>query len=319
MSAPLSKLALLALAAGIAIALPAQAQDYIQDHYPEDDYYAQRDIAPGDSLLSLIGELERLRADGRVAEYAPDELDRAGRFIGRLEREGYADERQLLRGERLLERAERVAVERSMGDRGESYHEREVVVVEREDPRARADAEQARADAERAREEAEAEREAALAAKLEAEHARARHGQLRRELTELKTRETERGLVITLGDVLFATGKSDLKPGSRRALDQLVRALRHDRESALVVEGHTDSVGKRNYNLALSNRRAETVRRYLVRQGIPSSRIATRGLGPDFPVATNRTESGRQQNRRVELIVENERMAQDRDGMDDRE
>ena len=74
----------------------------------------------------------------------------------------------------------------------------------------------------------------------------------------------------------------------------------------MTIEGHTDSTGKHDYNVALSNRRANAVRSYLASKGVASSRIQARGLGPDFPVATNATEAGRQQNRRVEVLVQND-------------
>lgn len=296
------KRTLLAAALFVAFAGTASAQDY--GRYDRDDYpdvRVEQDRA-GDSLTSLRLQLDRLRNDREVADAAPDELARAEGYISDLED---ADEepapRELQRAQWLLGE-----VARSAGIYDEGERDREVIVMERDDPRARREADRARFEADRARREADAQREAAVAAQLEAEHQRVRNATLERDLQGLKARETDRGLVVTLGDVLFETGKSEIKPGARRTLDQMVRALRNDRDATLAIEGHTDAVGKRDYNLALSKRRADVVRTYLVARGVAPNRIRTRGMGPDYPVASNRTEAGRQQNRRVEMIVQND-------------
>jgi outer membrane protein OmpA-like peptidoglycan-associated protein len=136
-------------------------------------------------------------------------------------------------------------------------------------------------------------------ARLERERARA----LADELQELRAKETERGTVITLGDVLFETNKAELKPGAMRDLGRLVDVLRRDANRRVVIEGHTDDTGAADYNRRLSQERADAVRDYLVSQGISPDRIVSRGLGESYPVATNGTAAGRQQNRRVEVIL----------------
>ena len=285
-----------ALFAALASTASAQAWDD-RDDYP--DVRAEQDRA-GDILTSLRLQLDRLRDDRRVASEAPDGLARAEDYISNLEdMDDDPSPREVQRAQWLLGE---VAREAGLYDEGE----RDVIVMERDDPRARREAEHARYEADRARRVADRQREAAVAARLEADRERHRRATLERDLAGLQARETERGLVVTLGDVLFETGKADIKPGARRTLDQMIRALRADRSATLAIEGHTDSVGKRNYNLTLSQRRANAVRAYLVGRGIAANRILTRGLGPDYPVASNRTEAGRQQNRRVEMIVQND-------------
>ncbi|HEY4012590.1 MAG TPA: OmpA family protein [Polyangiaceae bacterium] len=117
-------------------------------------------------------------------------------------------------------------------------------------------------------------------------------------------KDDDRGMVITLqGEVLFATGKSDLKPGAMAKLDQIAEALR-GKEQRIVVNGYTDSVGTRDNNMELSQRRADAVRSYLVSKGIPQDLITAKGNGPDAPIATNDSIEGRAQNRRVELVVQ---------------
>jgi outer membrane protein OmpA-like peptidoglycan-associated protein len=119
----------------------------------------------------------------------------------------------------------------------------------------------------------------------------------------LETRETARGLVVNLSDVLFDTGSANPKPGAREKLARLSGILVSHLGLHIAIEGHTDSVGAEDYNQKLSERRAESVRAYLVQQGMPSADVAAAGFGEGTPVATNGTAAGRQQNRRVELVV----------------
>ncbi|MGE0681968.1 MAG: OmpA family protein [Candidatus Binatia bacterium] len=158
-------------------------------------------------------------------------------------------------------------------------------------------------EAEHAQGEARARALAAEQARREAQEATARATQLEQELAALKAKQTERGLVLTLGDVLFEYNKADLKPGAMQNLFQLVTFLRENPERNLLIEGHTDSIGSDSYNLDLSQRRAEAVQSFLLQNGIRSERMIARGYGKMYPVASNDTEAGRQQNRRVEIVV----------------
>ena len=124
----------------------------------------------------------------------------------------------------------------------------------------------------------------------------------KQELADLQAKQTDRGMVLTLGDVLFDTGRATLKPGADRTIDRLAQALKDNPNTKVQIEGHTDSVGGDDYNLALSERRAEAVSDALRMRGVPSDRYEAKGLGKDFPVASNSTAEGRQQNRRVEII-----------------
>jgi outer membrane protein OmpA-like peptidoglycan-associated protein len=126
---------------------------------------------------------------------------------------------------------------------------------------------------------------------------------LQAEVDALKAKPTDRGLVLTLGDVLFETGRADLSAGASRNLDRLVQFLTDHPERRVEIDGYTDSVGTDSFNLDLSQRRADTVRSVLVNRGIDSTRIATRGYGKDFGVASNAESAGRQLNRRVEIVI----------------
>lgn len=119
-------------------------------------------------------------------------------------------------------------------------------------------------------------------------------------------KKEERGTVITLsGNVLFASGKSALLPGAQQSLDQIAEALK-SQDAKLLVEGHTDSRGSEQTNLMLSKARADAVGSYLISRGIPSERVSTQGIGPSRPVADNASPEGRANNRRVEIIVQNQ-------------
>jgi outer membrane protein OmpA-like peptidoglycan-associated protein len=126
---------------------------------------------------------------------------------------------------------------------------------------------------------------------------------LQTELDALKAKPTDRGLVLTLGDVLFDTGRAELNPGAYRNLDQLVQFLTQHAERRVEIDGYTDSVGTDSFNLDLSQRRADSVKSVLVSRGIDSTRIASRGYGKDFGVASNSDSGGRQLNRRVEIVI----------------
>jgi outer membrane protein OmpA-like peptidoglycan-associated protein len=173
------------------------------------------------------------------------------------------------------------------------------------------------ADAELAAKEAavraaEAQKQAAEAEKQAAvEKAEREKQQLRARLLEqfnrvLPTTDTPRGLVVNMGDVLFDTGKSDLRSQAREALARLSGIVLNYPSLHLTVEGHTDSTGSAEFNQSLSEKRADAVRDYLMSQGLDAGSLSAQGLGTENPVADNSTSEGRQKNRRVEIIVSGE-------------
>lgn len=162
-------------------------------------------------------------------------------------------------------------------------------------------------EANSARMDANLAREDARLARGDAEAARLKEVELKRQLDELNAKETERGIVITLGDVLFATSRSELTGGAPEGLRNLAGFLSQYPDRSIVIEGHTDSVGSATANFGLSQRRADTVRSFLADQGVPTNRMRTTGLGEGNPVASNDSATGHQRNRRVEVIIENNR------------
>lgn len=154
-------------------------------------------------------------------------------------------------------------------------------------------------------EASELQRQAALA-KSRAERSEAEALRMAAELEALKAEKTERGMVLTLGDVLFDTAQAQLKAGAQSTMDRLATFMTDNPQRRLLIEGHTDSRGSDEYNLDLSSRRANAVASALSQRGIDRNRVNAQGLGESYPVASNDTTAGQQQNRRVEIVVSSE-------------
>jgi len=252
--------------------------------------------------------LARARAEEARRQLA--ESERAQAEASRL-----AAERQRLDAETAKATAER---QRLDAEAAKAMAERQRLDAEA----AKAAADSAQAEAERARLDADRERVAAEAARAAAEsqaqQAREAAAQAERDKADLRdqlriqlnavldTRETARGLIVNLSDVLFDFNKADLKPGAREKLAKVSGLVLAHPGLKMDVEGHADSIGTDNYNQRLSERRAESVRLFLVQQGISGEGVSAGGFGESQPVATNGTPEGRQQNRRVELVVSGE-------------
>jgi outer membrane protein OmpA-like peptidoglycan-associated protein len=127
--------------------------------------------------------------------------------------------------------------------------------------------------------------------------------ELEAELAALEAERTDRGILVTLQDVLFQTNRATLEPGAERSLSAIAQYLEKHPEREVVIEGHTDARGPEDYNRQLSQRRAESVKEALVGRGVPEERIEARGLGESTPVASNDNPTGRQLNRRVEVVI----------------
>jgi outer membrane protein OmpA-like peptidoglycan-associated protein len=239
--------------------------------------------------------------------------------------------RQQAEAERTLAESSRLAAERERqaAEAAKAAAERERLEAQAAADRLRLDAEAAKAAADRARAEAEQARLAAERDRLAAEAARAaaeRDAQLARDAAQraeqekaelrqqlrdqlnviLETRETARGLIVNLSDVLFDFDRSTLRPGAREKLAKVAGLVLAHPGLRMDVEGHADAIGTDEYNQRLSEARAESVRTFLVQQGISRDAVSAVGFGEGRPVATNGTAEGRQQNRRVELVVSGE-------------
>jgi outer membrane protein OmpA-like peptidoglycan-associated protein len=288
-------------------------------------------LPPGNPALDdARATYESARSDARVVQLAPAELDRAGQAMGLAEsawrdraRPSEVDHLAYLARQQSLTaievargRANQASIDAASAERDRLRLEARTREAERKAEAARvaqAQSDVARQQALLAAQQAEAARQQALAAQQQSEAARQqaaaeteRSRALEDQLRELQAKQTDRGLVITLGDVLFDTGRAELKPGGVHALQKLADVLRRYPERTVLVEGYTDSVGGENYNLFLSERRADSTRATLVGMGVAPERILTRGYGKTYPVASNDNAAGRQLNRRVEVVISDE-------------
>ena len=173
----------------------------------------------------------------------------------------------------------------------------------READAAKTDALVARAESAEQKVAANSARSDADAAQLAANASRLQADELQRQIEVLQARPTDRGLVLTLGDTLFATGKSEIKSGATANLDRLTTFMNEYPKRTAAIEGYTDSMGSDEMNQSLSERRADAVKRYLIDQGVGSARLTSTGRGESSPVADNESAAGRQQNRRVEVVI----------------
>jgi outer membrane protein OmpA-like peptidoglycan-associated protein len=244
-----------------------------------------------EGAIQARADLTRLQSDAKLAPLAPEALTDAEAAVQLAEQLDAAPE---LAAHRVYIAQRKVQVAKAVAEA--RYAERERTALAAELDRARLEAREREVDS--ARMEADT-------ARMQAASAQQQAAALQAEIDAMNARSTDRGLVLTLGDVLFETAKADLKAGAVADLDQLATFLSKYPDRSVVIEGHTDNVGGEDYNLGLSQRRAESVRAYLMRHGVDPSRVTTQGMGESVPVATNGTAGGRQQNRRVEIIVSN--------------
>lgn len=297
---------------------------------PDVRRYAQAEMREAESLLERAQERWREGAERsdllHLAQLTQTQvaIARESAELNRLEARGdeLGNQREVLQLEARAARAERRAL-RIESERSRAEAEAARAEAERMAEAARrARAEQAARISEMERMEAAQQREMAQqeiqeerqqrmaaerrARELEEEARRMREQaeRLQEQIAELEARPTDRGLVLTLGsDVLFDLDKYELREGAQRTIDRIAEFLMEYEDRQVLVEGFTDSTGARDYNMRLSERRANSVRDGLVRRGVDERRIRTRGYGPDYPVATNATQAGRQLNRRVEVII----------------
>jgi len=174
--------------------------------------------------------------------------------------------------------------------------------------RARADmrtleAQRAQAQTQVARQQTAVAQQQTAVAVASASSAQAQSAQLQQQLAALQATQTERGMLVTLGDVLFEFGRADVKPGAQVSLRKLADFLQQNPNRRILIEGHTDSVGSADANNQLSRKRADAVDVALVGMGLAGARATTVGYGEDYPVADNVSDTNRALNRRVEVYV----------------
>ncbi len=269
------------------------------------DAAARREL---DILANARAESERAQKAEAERAAADEARARAESAADRLAQEKAAAEQASARSAREKTEAD---AQRAAAERARSEAEQATQALARQ----KAEAEQAAQALARQKAEADAARQAsdaeAARARSDAQQAEQDKAALRERLRQqlniiLETRETARGLIVNMSDVLFDTGRATLRPGAREKLAKVAGIVLTYPGLNLEVEGHTDGIGAADYNQDLSERRASAVRAFLIQEGISTGSIGARGYGKEQPVATNGTAAGRQQNRRVELIVSGE-------------
>jgi len=276
--------------------------------------------APSAALEQARTAVGRAGTDPAVAQYAPLELKQASDALARADR-FWADERDESETNHLAyiatQRAEIAtnAARARMLDASIQSANSEADRIrlqartrEADEARLRADAQTrnaqiAQAQALSAEQRAAQQQAQANAALAQASAAQDRVRMLEAQLREMEAQQTERGLLVTLGDVLFAFNKAELSAQAGPRLDKLADFLKQFPERKLLIEGYTDSVGSDGYNQELSARRAGAVRDALVARGVDTGRITARGYGKVYPVADNASPEGRAMNRRVEIVI----------------
>jgi outer membrane protein OmpA-like peptidoglycan-associated protein len=243
-------------------------------------------------------KLTRLQSDPQLSSLAPVEINEAELAVRAAEK----PRTNVELSEHLVYMADRkVDIARAVAQ-GRYYEDRRGMLS---DQRASARLDSRTREADMARNDADSARADAKMSRMNELVAQQQNAELQSQITELNAKETDRGLVVTLGDVLFASGKSDLRGGATDNLDKLTAFFNQYPDRTAVIEGHTDNVGSENYNQDLSQRRADKVKAYLMNEGISSDRLSAYGKGETSPVAGNDSAIGRQQNRRVEVIISN--------------
>ena len=268
------------------------------------------------ALMSARAAFESARNNPQTRELAAAELSAAGIALNRAN-EAFTRRDKLAEVDHLAYLAsQRVAVAQQTAR--QKAADAQLLSAEAERDRSRLAARTSEADsaqmlAQRSQQEAQAAQRSAAASQMSAQSAQmqtadaqARAMQLEEQLRALNAKKTDRGMVVTIGDVLFDSGRAELKPGSARDMSKLADFFKANPQRTALVEGFTDSVGSEAANQDLSNRRAAAVQAALADMGVERQRISARGYGKAHPVAGNDNASGRQMNRRVEIVLSDE-------------
>jgi outer membrane protein OmpA-like peptidoglycan-associated protein len=254
-----------------------------------------------DEARSAVSTAE---ADPNVTKYAPTELDRARKLLVNAEgaaKEKGAKDKSTAHYAYLATQMARISQQRAQEQAatarvkaGETERQKILLTArESEADQAKAQAQQAVSDAQNAQ--------------AQVQQAQAESQRLAAQLENMQASQTPRGIVLTLDDVLFDTGKAQLKTGATRSIEQIAAFLKENPDRRVQVEGFTDSQGADDYNLELSQSRADSVAMAIIQRGVDAQRVRALGYGEGYPVASNANAGSRQLNRRVEIIVSNDK------------
>jgi outer membrane protein OmpA-like peptidoglycan-associated protein len=287
-------------------------------------------LAACSTVPTTTATLDEARADyvaasnnPQVASYAPLEfrqaseaLDRANQAAAKRESLDTIDRLAYVAKQRIATAQEVARAKTAEAEIANAARERDRVQLEartaeaerakREAAAANAQAAAANAQVATAQQQAQDAQAQAQAAQQQAAQLAERTARLEATLAELHAQKTERGMVVTIGDVLFATDRAELNANGMATVRKLAEVMMQNPDRTVLVEGFTDSTGSHAHNQQLSERRAQAVAQALTSLGVPRQRVATRGYAEAYPVAVNDTASNRQLNRRVEIVLSNE-------------
>ena len=271
------------------------------------------------TLDQARGEFIAANNDARIPSFAPLEfkqaseaLDAANVAAARRESLDTIDRLAYVAKQKIAtarEVASQKAAEADIANAGRQRDQLQLQARTAEADRARMEADRARMDANAAQASAEDAQRQAMNAQAQTREAQARAAQLEAQMADLQAKKSERGMIITIGDVLFDTDQARLKPDGVATAQKLADVLAQNPNRTVLIEGFTDSTGSAAHNQELSERRAASVAAALTGMGVAPGRVAMRGYGPAFPVAGNDTAANRQLNRRVEIVLSNEGVA----------
>ncbi|MYM23754.1 OmpA family protein [Duganella sp. FT135W] len=237
---------------------------------------------------------------------ASDALDRANAAAAKKESLNEIDKLAYIAKQKIATAQEAARAKQAEADVANAGRQRDEIRLQArtaEAEQARMSADRAKSQAEQAKADADAARAQADAAANSARDEAAKNAALQQQLADLQAKQTDRGIIITLSDVLFNVDRAELSAEGMRTAQKLADVLMQEPQSVVLVEGFTDSTGTSAHNLELSQRRAESVRAALIGLGVPSGKIGTRGYGEAYPVASNADAGSRQLNRRVEIVL----------------
>lgn len=237
---------------------------------------------------------------------AADALDRANAAAAQRDSLNEIDKLAYIAKQKIATAQEAARAKQAEADVANASRQRDEIRLQArtaEADQARMNAERAKSQAEQAKADADAARAQADAAANSARDEAAKNAALQQQLADLQAKQTERGIIITLNDVLFNVDRAELSAEGLRTAQKVADVLMQEPQSVVLVEGFTDSTGTSQHNLELSQRRAESVRSALIGLGVPSAKIGTRGYGEAYPVASNADAGSRQLNRRVEIVL----------------
>ncbi|TFW28617.1 OmpA family protein [Duganella callida] len=265
------------------------------------------------STPTTTTQLDQARADFSAAQSNPavaanaplefkaasDALDKANAAAAQRESLNDIDKLAYIAKQKIATAQEAAKAKQAEADVANAARQRDEIRLQART----AEANNAKAAADRAKADADMARAQADAAANSARDEQAKNAALQQQLADLQAKQTDRGIVITLSDVLFNVDRAELSAEGMRTAQKVADVLMQEPQSVVMVEGFTDSTGTESHNLDLSQRRAESVRNALIGLGVPSNKINTRGYGEAYPVASNSDAGSRQLNRRVEIVL----------------